>query len=73
MEEYPAHSPDFNPIESIWALLDAGIAERLTDESDEALIAAAKSAWADLDQETVNAHVLSFKGKCRRVYASGGI
>lgn len=73
MADFPSHSPDLNPIESIWALLDAKIAERLVDQTDKALMAAAKSAWAELDQEVINAHVMSFQSKCRRLVVSGGI
>lgn len=72
MEGYPSNSPDLNPIESIWALLDKMIAERLVEQTEEALIAAARSAWDELDQETINAHVMSFRSKCRRLVASGG-
>lgn len=72
MEGYPSNSPDLNPIESIWALLDKMIAERLVEQTEEALIAAVRSAWDELDQETINAHVMSFRSKCRRLVASGG-
>lgn len=73
MEGYPSHSPDLNPIESIWALLDRMIAERLTEQTDEALVAAAKSAWAEMDQGVIDAHVLSFKSKCAALVRSGGL
>ena len=70
---FPAHSPDMNPIESIWALLDAKIAEKLTEQTDAALMAATKAAWEELDQGVINAYVMSFRSKCRRVAASKGI
>lgn len=73
MTNFPAHSPDLNPIECVWALLDAKIAEKLTEQTDAALMAATKAAWDELDQDVINAFVMSFRSKCRRVVASKGI
>lgn len=73
MEDYPSHSPDLNPIESVWALLDTLIAERLTEQSDVALMAAARAAWSEIDQRVIDAHVRSFRSKCEKLVKTGGI
>jgi transposase len=58
---WPPYSPDLNPIENLWALMKAEI-YRLhpelehapnTDETLEALIAAAKEAWLSIRPEVL--------------------
>lgn len=72
MEGYPAHSPDCNPIESLWAILDRMIAERLP-RTDEELKAAALAAWDAIPQSVIDNLVLSFQAKMKSLIRSGGI
>ena len=73
MDDYPPHSPDLNPMEEVWALLDQRIAERLLEQTEQALMDAARLAWSEIDQSVIDAHVMSFRSKCLKVVKKGGI
>jgi hypothetical protein len=62
MENWPPYSPDLNPIEQMWPVLDAAIA-RLAPDSHDSLQAAAIQAWAAIPQALIDNTVLSFRGK----------
>lgn len=69
--DWPARSPDLNPIENLWAYLQRRVSERVPTNAKE-LANAIKKEWDALDQDSVDKYVLSFKGKCKRVASSGG-
>lgn len=71
LEGFPSGSPDMNPIEKLWARLDALIAEEMPD-SDASLKKAAKKAWASISQDEIDRFVLSFKGACQKVAKNEG-
>eukprot|EP00744_Colponema_vietnamica_P002414 GILI01003792.1.p1 GENE.GILI01003792.1~~GILI01003792.1.p1 ORF type:complete len:344 (+),score=23.22 GILI01003792.1:361-1392(+) len=56
---FPASSPDFNPIESVWSALNTRIAEYMPHD-DESLVLAAKKAWESLTQAEIDRFVLKF-------------
>lgn len=66
MEDFPASSPDLNPIESLWAELNRRIAEKMPSTEAE-LKAAAIEAWNEIPQEVIDRHVRSFQRKCEKV------
>lgn len=68
MANFPAQSPGLNPVECVWALLDAKLAERFTEQNDAALMAVTKAERGELDQ----AYAISFRSKCPRQVASEG-
>lgn len=72
MEGYPAHSPDCNPIESLWAILDRAIAERLP-RTDEELKVAAREAWEAIPQHIIDNLVLSFQAKMKSLIRTRGV
>lgn len=72
MEGYPASSPDLNPIESVWAMLDRRIAEMLP-QTDVELLAAARRAWREIPQADIDAQVLSFSARLYGVAATRGL
>jgi predicted nuclease with RNAse H fold len=70
-EEWPPHSPDMEPAENVWHLLDKAITQRAPRTDDE-LCAAAKDAWTSLPTAKLNGIARSFRDKCRRVAEADG-
>lgn len=68
IDDWPPYSPDLNPIEQLWALLDDLIAKQRPKTMDE-LIAAANKAWRSIPQRTINNFVLSYCSKLQKVAA----
>jgi hypothetical protein len=62
MQGWPAHSPDFNMIESIWSELDRELSKLVTKEvrSKDALKPLVQQAWANVPQRVINNHVMHF-------------
>lgn len=72
MEGFPAHSPDCNPIESLWAILDRAIAEFMPRTPDE-LEDAARKAWDAIPQSVIDNLVLSFQAKMKSLIRTRGV
>lgn len=60
LENWPAYSPDLNPIENIWHYLDKQIAEHVPRTLAD-LKRTASYEWAKMPQSMINDYVLSFK------------
>jgi transposase len=69
---WPARSPDLNPIENLWAHLQLEVSKRVPANADE-LAKYVVEEWDKLDADFVNKYVLSFKGKCKRVWDRNGL
>ena len=69
--DWPARSPDLNPIENLWAYLQERVSNRVPTNANE-LEQCILAEWNALDQSFVDRYVRSFKGKCKRVAASNG-
>ena len=71
---WPSHSPDLNPIEQLWKILN----ERITMRSDivpssvEELKKRAEDEWRAIPMSLINNLVMSFLTKCERVVKNKG-
>ena len=68
--DHPPYSPDMNPIEEVRPMLDRMIAEKAPATPDALEIAAAE-AWAEIPQEVLDNHVLSYRSKLLKVKRDG--
>jgi hypothetical protein len=73
LPKWPAYSPDLNPIENVWKLLNVALAHRSAGiTSVDELKKAVVEAWKSLPQQTINNLVLSFRGRLLKVRATKG-
>ena len=72
LANWPAESPDLNPIENLWSLLNCRIEEYYPRTLAD-LITATKKAWDSITFKEVNKFVRSFKHKCQKVQAAGNL
>lgn len=69
---WPSQSPDLNPIENLWYILDKKAKHRQpTNESQ--LYKLLKEAWAHLEEKTLRGLVESMPRRCTAVIASKGM
>jgi hypothetical protein len=71
VEDWPPYSPDLNPVEHMWKLLDARISESAPDTFTE-LKAAAIKAWNEFPQQIIDNLVLGFRSKVQRCSKAQG-
>jgi transposase len=64
-EDWPPYSPDLNPIEDLWALLNHNVSEAHATTKDE-LEAAVRHAWDGMDQGIVDNFCRSFPKRLQR-------
>jgi hypothetical protein len=69
--EWPAQSPDLNPIENLWALLDKSVSGRRPKTEDE-LFQILVEAWHNLDTSLLQALVESMPRRCQAVIENNG-
>ena len=72
MADWPARSPDLNPIENLWAYMQRRVSMRVPLNADE-LAQAIEDEWNALTDKQVNEYVLSFRPKCERVFERNGL
>jgi hypothetical protein len=69
--DWPARSPDLNPIENYWAYLQQRVSEHVPLNSTE-LLAAIEAEFAATPQTVIDGYVRSFKSKCATVKRLNG-
>lgn len=70
--QWPAQSPDLNPIENLWAELNRATKDRKPKNEDE-LFDILKSAWQSLTLEYVHKLIESMQSRCKAIMKSKGM
>lgn len=68
---WPAQSPDLNPIENLWQIVDQKIRDKNYSNLDE-LFEALNSVWQNIPQETITRLIESMPNRCRDVLKAKG-
>ena len=69
--EWPAQSPDLNPIENLWSILQKRVKERRPQSKSE-LISVVYSEWANIDGETLQNLYDSMPNRIEQVIQNNG-
>jgi len=70
-QDWPARSPDLNPIENLWADMARRVSELVPLTADE-LEAAIWTVWKGYTDAQINGYVHGFKNKCKTVVRTQG-
>lgn len=71
-DDWPARSPDMNPIENLWAYMAREVSKAVPLTADD-LEAEIWKVWDAMTDEFVNPYVESFSSKCQRVFQRNGL
>ena len=69
--EWPAQSPDINPIENLWGIIETKTKDRKCKNEDE-LFELLQQAWNEIQEETLEKLIQSMHKRCEQLIASNG-
>lgn len=70
--DWPAQSPDLNPIENLWSIIDGQLRDR-NPSNEEQLFDILKTKWDEIDSSMLEQLVESMPRRCRAVIDSKGL
>jgi transposase len=71
IDNWPPRSPDLNPVENLWAILQRKVSDR-GPQTKEHLKQFVQEAWDALEQEFVDSFVRSFQSRCEAIFLRQG-